>query len=163
MEITKSNSVVARQALRDILFMYVDLIKSYGGFGHNIETGGFEALAFLDAVVVEPPGYSFDLDAELLHRGSSIAILCGLSDIRDDHDEWQATLCPGWEDEEQRFDKQAQGTWKALQSGRLAHLPADLQRAVALGFEADDDAFRKQLKVVYQEHVVGYFRNLLPS
>ncbi|AKH15713.1 hypothetical protein [Deinococcus soli (ex Cha et al. 2016)] len=39
----------ASQALRDILFLYVEMAESYAGFGHAVDTGTFDPYQYLDA------------------------------------------------------------------------------------------------------------------
>ncbi|ULH18259.1 hypothetical protein MF271_22605 (plasmid) [Deinococcus sp. KNUC1210] len=39
----------AFQALRDILFLYVDMAEGSAGFGHAVDTGTFDPYQFLDA------------------------------------------------------------------------------------------------------------------
>lgn len=148
MNITEDNYQEAYDAIRDILYMYVDMIESYEGFGHNIETGKFSPLEFVDAQVLEPEGYTFGIDILLLQSGSAIALLCELSNLWDEYatevKSWQLTL-PIIED--------------ANEAKRFAHLP-EIQEAFNLAFSTDEEAFRKQLKIVYQRYVCGYFSKL---
>ena len=86
MDITADTIPYAQAAIRDILYLYVDMAKSYGGFGHNIDTGTFAPLEFIDSRVDCEPGCTFGIDEDLLHAGSSIAILCSISDCLDEID-----------------------------------------------------------------------------
>ncbi|MEM6611323.1 MAG: hypothetical protein AAF652_03540 [Cyanobacteria bacterium P01_C01_bin.72] len=111
MNITEDNYQKAYDAIRDILYMYVDMIDSYEGFGHNIERGKFSPLDFVDALVLESKGYTFGIDILLLQSGSAIALLCELSDMWDEYptqlESWQLTS----------------PIKSANEAGRFAHLP----------------------------------------
>ncbi len=84
-KINEENYPVAIAATRDILYMYYDLVESYEGFGHNIETGNFDPIFFVDCYLFEPKGFTFGIDVNILHEGSAIAILCKFSDYWDEH------------------------------------------------------------------------------
>ncbi|MCL2310264.1 MAG: small ribosomal subunit Rsm22 family protein [Proteobacteria bacterium] len=147
MHITNDTLRYAQDAIRDILYLYVDMVSSYGGFGHGLETGRFSPFEFIDAKVLPPPGYTFELDEALLHAGSAIAILCAVSDCWDE----QESVSFNWP-----IIKAAR---EALDAGRFDHLP-EIKQAFLLGFGTDLAAFTKQLEVVYQNHVLAYFRSL---
>jgi len=148
MVITVESFDLAVAATRDILYMYYDLVRSYQGFGHNIETGDFDPIEFLTCSIGEPPGSSFGLDLELLHQGAAIAILCGLSDSWDEHDGPILT-----------WPLLAKARQKLLE-GAFSSMPT-LERAVRLGFQGPEDEFRHALKIVYGEHVLGFFGRLI--
>jgi hypothetical protein len=147
MDITDSTLVYAEAALRDILFLYVDMVGSYGGFGHNLDTGAFSPLEFIDSKVLPPEGYTFGIDEELLHAGSSIALLCSISDCWDEQD----SVNLGW--------PIIQGAKVAFDAGRFQHLP-EIEKAFELGFASDESPFREQLKKVYERYVRSYFSKL---
>ncbi|MDR2874310.1 MAG: hypothetical protein LBV44_00060 [Methylobacillus sp.] len=147
MHVTSETLRYAEDAIRDILYLYVDMVSSYGGFGHNLDTGRFSPLEFIDSKILTPPGYTFGIDEALLHEGSAIAILCSISDCRDE----QGSVSFHWP-----IIKAAK---EAFDAGRLDHLP-DIKQAFLLGFGNDDVSFIKQLKVVYQGHVLSYFKKL---
>ncbi len=132
--------------MRDILYLYVDMVESYGGFGHNVETGGFDVLSYIDVRLDEPPGYSFGLDLRLLHEGSGVAVLCMLSDAWDEYGEL---------DHEWPLHARIQA---ALAEGRFAHMPL-IAKAVDAAFRTED-AFRELLPAIYETCVKGYFRRL---
>lgn len=148
MNITEANYQQAFDAIRDILFMYVDLIKSYGGFGHNIDRGKFSPLEFVDAPILEPEGYTFGIDVALLQNGSAIALLCELSDAWDEYQTWNIKTWP--------LIPNIKG---ANESRRFSHLP-EIQEAFDLGFGENEEAFREQLQKVYKTYVCGYFDSL---
>ncbi len=148
MNITEDNYQAAYDAIRDILYMYVDLVESYEGFGHNIERGKFSPLEFVDAPVMEPDGYTFGIDILLLQSGSAIALLCELSDAWDEYETWEVKswpLIPLIKD--------------AYEADRFNHLP-EIQKAFNLALGTDEDEFRKQLERVYKKYVCGYFSKL---
>lgn len=142
--ITDENYLEANAAMRDILFMYRDLIESYHGFGHGIDTGTFSSFDFVDTELLEEPSYSLDMDMNLLRQGSAVALLCGLSDFWDESEGDIAGL--GKWGEELR---------DLLKDGRLDHLPL-AKEAVEAGLESEDN-LRALLPGVYREYVVGYF------
>jgi hypothetical protein len=149
--ITSDNFTDAYDVTRDILYMYVEMITNYGGFGHNIESGKFDPLEYVDCEMVESPGSTFGIDLELVHTGAGIAILCELSNAWDEYESGDVPIWP--------ITQQAKA---AVGKGRFAHLPS-IHRAIQLAFGTDEAKFRQQLRVVYDSHVVGYFEKLLAS
>ncbi|WP_415831191.1 hypothetical protein [Deinococcus frigens] len=89
--ITLYNYEEARQALRDILFLYVDLAEGYGGFGHGVDTGTFDPFRFIDADVDVAPEYASPVDLDLLRQGSAVAILCSLYNMWSEFDDVNST------------------------------------------------------------------------
>lgn len=148
MTITEDNYQEAFDAIRDILYMYVDLIESYKGFGHNIDRGKFSPLEFVDAPVMEPAGYTFGIDIPLLQSGSAIALLCELSDAWDEYETWEAKSWPLIPEIKE-----------ANEAGRFSHLP-EIQEAFNLAFGTDEKTFREQLERVHNKYVCGYFSKL---
>lgn len=148
MKITTNNVHEAENAIRDILYMYYDLVKSYRGFGHNIDCGKFSPLNYIDAVLEEPEGYTFAIDLELLQIGSAVALLCDLVNMWDEFETSDVQVWP------------IIGQIKtALISGRFGHLP-ELQKAIELGLGNSEEAFRKEISSIYQKHVCGYFKRM---
>ncbi len=151
MDITAENYQEAYDAIRDILFMYVDMVESYRGFGHNIQRGRFSPLDFVDAPIYEPEGYTFAIDIHLLQSGSAISLLCELSDAWDEYQTWNVK---GW--------PLIHEIKKANASGRFSHLP-EIQEAINMAFGDDEDVFRDQLVKVYKSYVCAYFNKLSKS
>jgi hypothetical protein len=128
--------------------MYYDLVRSYKGFGHNIDCGKFNPLNYIDAVLEEPEGYSFAIDLELLQNGSAVALVCDLVNMWDEFETSNVQVWP------------IIGQIKtALISGRLKHMP-ELQKAIELGLANSEEAFRKEIIFVYQKQVFGYFSRM---
>ena len=144
-EINQENYPVAINAIRDILYMYYDLVESYEGFGHNIDTGNFDPIFFADCYLFEPEGVTFGINVNVLHEGSAVAILCWLSDFWDDHE-----TSP-----EGEFSSEVK---RILTEGRLDHLPL-AEQAVKLAFE-DEEKFRDLLDEAYEKYVVQFFKRL---
>lgn len=147
MEITAADLPRVRAALRDILFLYVDLIESYGGFGHNLDAGHFDPFEFLDNRIVDPLVGPRDVDLELLECGAACALLCRCVDACDDH---------GRVDPESPALREVAAAWRA---GRFARRPV-IAEAFRLAFEGEEAVFRAQLERVVAQHVLGYFARL---
>jgi hypothetical protein len=150
MDITVETLPYAQAAIRDILYLYVDMVESYGGFGHNLDTGTFSPAEFVNSKVITPDGYTLGLDEELLHTGSAIAILCAISDCWDD----QGEISLWW--------PKIKSAKSALDAGQFKHLP-EIEKAFVLAFEGDLPLFTEQLQAVYQKHVLSYFKRLSES
>lgn len=144
-EINEENYAVASKAIRDILYMYYDLITSYKGFGHNIETGSFDPVFFADCYLFEPKGYTFGIDVSILHEGSAVAIVCMFSDYWDEHG-----VAP-----EGEFAVEVK---RLLSEGRLNHLPL-AEEVIGSAFEGEQE-FRDLLDEVYERYVVQFFKKL---
>jgi hypothetical protein len=139
--INEFTSVIAQDAMRDILYMYWDLASSWGGFGHNVETGRFNQYLCIDATL-EDSGWSSVADLAILHEGSAIKLLCFLSDLLDEQEE--SPSIASWLGQRLR---------NLLAQGRLDHLP-EAKLAIELGLLGDGDEFRSQLALVYKLYVV---------
>jgi len=149
--ITLGNYQEAHHALRDILYLYVDLAESYNGFGHGIDTGTFDPFQFIDAEVDVPPNYASPVDLDLLRHGSAIALLCGLYDLWNELESvnvdlpWVARLRT------------------ALAQYRFAHSP-EIERVMLETFERnltfDDPWLDEQLQPIYEKYVADYFARL---
>ena len=148
MDITANTLPYAQAAIRDILYLYVDMIQSYRGFGHGLDAGLFLPLEFINAKTVCPLGSSFELDESLLHVGSSIAILCSISDCLDE----VGVVSAEWTIIAMAKD--------AFDAGRFCHMPK-IHEAFRLAFDGDEPAFREQLAGVYRHHVLAYFSELI--
>lgn len=148
-EINSDNHPAAVEAVRDIIYLYYDLIVSYGGFGHNLERGEFDPFFFVDCWVKEPKGYTFGLDVKLLQQGSAVALLCELSDFWDDHEESPVGSSLGVQ------------LQQLLSTGRLGHLPLT-EEAITCGLHTED-SFRGKLPQIYQSYVSGFFKELVAS
>jgi hypothetical protein len=138
----------ANAALRDILFLFMDMIDTYGGFGHGLDTGLFRPLDFIDSRLIVVDEDNLGVNMRLLRSGSGIAVLCAISDSWDEcqsADLRLPILCEA---------KQA------LDVGRFRHM-YEIEKAVRLGLGSDESAFRNQLSVVYERYVVSYFFKLL--
>ena len=144
-EINEENYAEAISAIRDILYLYYDLVESYNGFGHNIDTGTFDLIFFADCYLFEPEGTTFGIDVNILHEGSAVAILCKLSDYWDEHG-----LLPNDEFVTQVKD--------ILSEGRLDHLPL-AEEAIKEAFQ-DEERFRDLLGEVYKNYVLRRFGKL---
>ena len=148
MEITTQNLHQAENAIRDILFMFLDMVRSYSGFGHNVDCGNFSPLDFIDAVVYEPEGYTFSLDIKLLQSGASIALLSILVNAWDEFDSSDVPIWPVIKEIE-----------TAYRQGRFSHFP-DIEKAIGLGLGDNQDAFRQQLPIIYSAYVRQFFCNV---
>ncbi|BCM93136.1 hypothetical protein IAD21_05024 [Abditibacteriota bacterium] len=146
--ITVDNYPEAEAATRDILYMYRDLIRSYRGFGHNIDTGTFDPSTFVDAGLYEEPCHSLAMEMSLIHQGSAVALLCRMSDLWDEIGS-EIVNQTDWGKE-----------WrKVLKEGRLDHLPL-AKAALMAGFDSEEK-LRSLLPTVYTDYIEGYFHRLL--
>jgi hypothetical protein len=130
----------ARDAIRDILYLYWDLAYNYGGFPGDHDTGTFKPWDFLDCTVEE--GYGGADAEQLLHQGAAVALLSWLMDWWDQ----------GWPAGDP-------ATYRAaLEAGRFEHLPA-ARAAVVAGLDGPDsmDPF---LAVVFEDYVRTFLETL---
>ena len=141
-----NNYNLANAATRDILFMYRDLVESYGGFGGTIDVGSFDAFSFLDAEVREAEGETLEIDVDLLRRGSSVAILCGIHDA----------LC---KDPASDFFRRIVNARDA----KLFDFDPHLRAAIDAGIDREERVFFDRLPPVYDRFVKAYHRHLADS
>jgi hypothetical protein len=134
-----------RSATRDVLGMYWDMVTTYSGFGHSVDTGSLNFLRFVD-LPVEQADPSILEELQLVRIGSAIAILCQVDDSWLEYDTFPAD------------SPYYRGIAEALESGRLAHLP-EFETAVRAGL-ASFASFRAAANPLYEKYVVGYFQYL---
>jgi hypothetical protein len=138
----------ARQAIRDILYLYQQLTDYLGIVGDH-DTGTFQPFRFLDCTLDN--GYGGADTEKLLHQGSAVALLSLLIDV---------TGGNGIEPTVETYRA-------ALDQGRFDHVPT-ARAAVIAGLESDEAdlvevAMAPHLDAVYEEYVLAYFAELSRS
>ncbi len=78
--INEQNYEEAISALKDILYMYVDIIVQDGDFA-ELELGNFDPYLYIDAEIVSKYGLLTDGEYNLLRQGSAIALLATIADV----------------------------------------------------------------------------------
>lgn len=146
--ITDENYAEAYDAIRDILYLYDDMVTSYARFGHNLEVGKFDAFRSLSAVLDEPLGYTFGIDLDLIHKGSAIALLCHLSDYWDEFE--------GKEIGKSGITKRIKNY---LDSGLFDCV--ELAKKAAIAAYRNETEMRNSLEQVYHNYVIGYYQTRL--
>ncbi|WP_227394965.1 hypothetical protein [Jeotgalibacillus aurantiacus] len=147
----------ARETIMHILWMYHDMARSYGGFGHNIDFEPVDYEKFLFATVMsEKDEVIYGKEAELLHQGSIIALGCEVVNLLD---------------EEQRNPKIYDFIDQTLNMPELDHHKNDqaFLQAMKDAFDEETDAawerlpkgaiLNQHLKDVYEKYVLGYYLN----
>ena len=147
MEFTESNYELAEKVIKDILYMYVDILDSKE-ITHDIYYGSFDALEHVDSKTINLEGY--DIDISLINEGSAIKILC----IMFEHYDQFETL------EEVYNSEYFLEIKELIQSGKLDHIPK-LKKVIELAYTVDEFGLSNLLIDVYQEYVVGYFKRIL--
>ncbi len=125
----------AEQAIRDILFLYVDLTDYYGIIGDH-DTGTFQPWKFLDCSLDE--GYGNAETEQLLHQGAAVALLSEMIDC------WEQRGGSRTEIDSYRA---------AITTGRFDHLPT-ARAAVVAGLDGEE-AMIPYLDAVYEDYVLG--------
>lgn len=148
--VTIHNYSESHQALRDILFMYVDLAEN-SGFAHAIDTGIFDPFQFIDAIVEVAPEYASPVDIDLLRQGSAISVLCTLYNMWSEFD--SVNLECLW----------SERLHTAITQARFAYCP-DVEQLLIETFERNpgygDTWLEEQLKPIYKKYVADYFTQL---
>ncbi|MEF2279541.1 hypothetical protein V3W47_14690 [Deinococcus sp. YIM 134068] len=150
-QVTWHNTEETHATIRDILFMYVEMAES-GGFFHNIDTGSFDALRFVDAELDVGPHHAPPVDLDLLRMGSAINLLCRLNDCWVEHDTIELP--------ENDFFREA------VRDGKFLHLP-DIEVLLVETFSRSSSELEgwldEQLRFIYERHVLAYFARLSRS
>ncbi len=146
--INKDNYEEAKNAIREILMLYVRLADE-GRFMHNLSAERrLDCLRFVDA---EADPKSYWCDMELLRTGSAIALLC--------------ILVTNWEEMDEPGKLYLQPQYRqAVEQGRLHHTP-DVEALIRAAIERDEvdldePWLREGLASVLHTHVRGFFRPL---
>jgi hypothetical protein len=147
-----SNYEEAVGAIRHILYMYVDLVQGWQGFGHNSGTADqFDAVKFVDA---DTDGQASYVDLDLLRAGSAIAILCQFYDIWSEEGDLTGNI----------FLAEYQA---AVDAGRLSAFP-DIETVIRTALARDpmpleDPWFEDAVIPIYRKYVLGFFARLAAS
>jgi hypothetical protein len=127
----------AQDAIRDILYLYRDLVAYEGVVGDH-DLGAFDPWEFLQAT--RYGSWVIDDDLKLLHQGSAVAIICDLVD----------------EMEQRRGD--IERVRQALESGLFDDLPT-AKEALQVGLAGPRQMVDASAPV-YREYVIGYLSSL---
>lgn len=137
--------VKANEAIKDILFMYRELVNYsdlFDDFG--IEDGSFEPSIYVDCNA-EELGINQD-DVKLLHEGAAIKLICSVFQA------WGQGDYPNSEPHSVMIAK------KLLEKERLKHIP-ELEHVLKTVLISSDKA-RESSKEIYKNYVLGYFKKL---
>jgi hypothetical protein len=130
----------AEAAMRDILWLYLDL-TGHEGFSGDHVTGEFDPWMWLRCTF--EGGWGEEHEVRLLQEGSAVELISRLIDV------WQQANGDGVA----RFDA-------ALRAGRFDHLPA-ARKAIEDGLAGTDELrFDRSAVAVYEEYVIGLFARL---
>ena len=137
----------AATARRDLLFLYTEMVESYQGFAADLETGAFDPYTFVDCALGDEPGWTFQVDTQLLREGSAVKLLA-----------WQVDC---WEQTgDIRTDRQLMQGIKTLLAGDALHDLPLAAETLRLGLQSAEK-LHDGLPDVYEQYVLGYFRRLL--
>lgn len=134
----------AQDAMRDILFMYWDIVESGGDFGATIDTGRFNPYLFINTSTKADFACSVDID--LLRQGSSVDLLILLTDYLD---------C---DEPPKRGTYLGDRLYELVDNKLLDHVP-EAREAIISGLEFRDD-FLEKSKEVYIEYILKFFRKM---
>ena len=138
-EVDEVTYFTAKDALKDILFMYYDM-STYNGFGHNVECGAFNPYWFLKVKIVQN-GFVSENEATAIEQGASIKILNWVNDYLDDN-----SL--------NNIEVNSSPWYHLINHGKLSHLP-EAESALKAA-HTDYDLFQSELKLVYKTYVLGF-------
>ncbi len=138
----------ANEAIRDILFMYRELINYSGLFDDfGTEDGLFNPSIYVDCSTKELSIH--EDDAKLLHEGSAIKLICSV---------FQAW---GQEGYPERDCQSVIVAKNLLEKGRLKHIP-ELEGVLKISLVSYDKA-NEFSNEIYKKYVLGYFKKLISA
>ncbi|WP_088013798.1 hypothetical protein [Gottfriedia acidiceleris] len=147
-----------RETIKNIFWMYQDMIRSYGGFGHNIDFETVNYEKFILVEIIDEGMNGFNEEVEMLRQGSLVALCCEVQDMLDEmrRDDRvynfikELTTIP--EIKKMPFENDV------LTSMLLAleEKPGDYWETLEFG-----KLFSKNLENVYKKFVINYFKRLL--
>lgn len=73
-----------KEEIKTIIWMYHDMINSYGGFGHNIDFEEVNYERFLLTEIYEDSMKLYSQEVELVKQGSLVALCCKVNDMLDE-------------------------------------------------------------------------------
>tara|TARA_R110002167_G_scaffold178598_13_gene378393 strand:+ start:4177 stop:4626 length:450 start_codon:yes stop_codon:yes gene_type:complete len=135
----------AKEAIKDVLYFYMELLDYTGLYTDCNEFGKFDPEVYIDCVATE---HSLsEPDAELLHEASAIKLLCSVFHL------WEQNNYP--KDSFLTTDL----VKKLLDEGRIDHLPElknILEKSLTSYHEAKELSF-----CIRQNYVVKFFAELI--
>lgn len=135
---------LARNALKEIIFMYHEIVNSGGMSAIPADVGCIDEDSFIDC---DASNYSiYEEEAEMLHAGVAIKMIC---DVNHSWDSVGRNLTSS----QRIIDIQTM-----LNNGRLAHMP-DLEKALDLGIK-DQKELNATHNNLYNKYVAGYFSEM---
>jgi len=73
-----------RETIKNIFWMYQDMIRSYGGFGHNIDFELVNYEKFILVEIIDKRMNGFNEEVEMLRHGSFVALCCEVQNMLDE-------------------------------------------------------------------------------
>ncbi|MHC0036645.1 hypothetical protein [Pseudoneobacillus sp. C159] len=84
-QLDTKNINVLKEEIKNIFWMYHDMIKSYGGFGHNIDFEKVNYERFLLTEIIEESMLTYSHEVDLVKQGSLVALCCKVNDMLEEN------------------------------------------------------------------------------
>lgn len=152
-EVEWDNYDNCRTAIKDILWMYQDLVLNYSGFGHNIDFESIDYMKYFFSYTENEQQLGHI--SNLLSQGSLVALCCEAVNLLD---------------EESRSSAFQNNVEKLLNYKIIEGMPFErnLLESLAKALKEDENifwqqmsfgsAFDKVLSEVYDRYVIGYYK-----
>ncbi|MEH6938328.1 hypothetical protein V7056_10765 [Bacillus sp. JJ664] len=147
-----------KETLKNIIWMYQDMIRSYGGFGHNIDFENINYEKYILAEIVDERMSSFSEEVESIRQGSMIALCCEVHDMLDElrRDSKVYNFIKGLTTNTEIIKMQFENELLSSMLLALDEKPHDEWETLEFG-----TLFSKNLKKVYKQFVLNYFIRVL--
>ncbi|MFB7142795.1 hypothetical protein ACFCYN_24685 [Gottfriedia sp. NPDC056225] len=147
-----------RETIKNIFWMYQDMIRSYGGFGHNIDFETVNYEKFILVEIIDERMSGFNEEVEMLRQGSLVALCCEVQNLLDEMQRddkvynfiKELTTIP--EIKKMSFENDVLSSMLLA----LEEKPGDWWETLKYG-----SIFSKKLEKVYKKFVINYFNRLL--
>lgn len=155
-EVSHETIQESREIYQKILWLYQDMVTSYGGFGHNLDYEDIDYMKFIFTYTEDETGYGHI--ATTISQGALISICCEAVNLLD---------------EESRSQKFEEGIQQILSSNMVKHFKEveSVLKKIIMAFSeqkrVDWECYGNgrdlcsALKNTYQTFVIGYYKSMV--
>ncbi|TFE01518.1 hypothetical protein [Jeotgalibacillus salarius] len=147
-----------RDTIKHILWMYHDMTKMYGGFGHNIDFEPIDYKRFLFTEIGEGSIFLHGKEAEILRQGALVALGCDVDNLLD-----EAQRHPGVYSFITNVLSNPSLKGRSFEKEVLTAMKKALDEEPDVAWESLEYGSKLEAKLaeVYERYVMGYYRRML--
>ena len=155
-EVSYNTSEKSKEIYKKILWLYSDMILSYGGFGHNLDYEDIDYMEYMFTYTEDEIAYGHF--AEVISKGSIIALCCEAVNLLDE------------ESRSPKFEEKILLLLEARIIEQYKEYEVILKKILEAFMEDEDAGWESHgkgkdlflaLKDIYKEYVIGYYKEMM--